>query len=257
MKQHEFEEAISASKSILLNHPIYQELNSKERIQCFMESHLFAVWDFMSLLKSLQTLLSCTSIPWFAPQHPKAARLINEIVLGEETDIDQDGTPLSHFELYCKAMVNAGASRALFDEFKTQWDFSKSPLANVHQATIDQHLKDFLTFTFEVIDTNQAHIIASVFTYGRETIIPEMFVKLLKDLTAKESDSKELEELQYYFQRHIELDGDEHGPMAFEMLSMLCDTDEKWNEAQEYATKAIQKRAEFWDAIHKKLLSIP
>ena len=85
----------------------------------------------------------------------------------------------------------------------------------------------------------------------------EKLKKSLEMINANSEDSKELEELQYYFQRHIELDGDEHGPMAFEMLSLLCDTDEKWNEAQEYATKAIQKRAEFWDAIHKKLLSIP
>jgi hypothetical protein len=249
MTQLEFEKALLINKSELLNHPIYNSLKSMEEVQRFMETHLFAVWDFMSLLKSLQNSLSCTSIPWFAPKHTKAARLINEIVLGEETDIDRDGTPISHFELYCKAMKKAGASTELFEVFQSRWDYQKTPIENIEQATLPTHIKDFLKFTFEVIETDKPHITASVFTYGRETIIPEMFVQLLEDLKTTESDLDQLEELQYYFQRHIELDGDEHGPMAFEMLSLLCDTPQKWEEAQIYANKAIKKRAELWNAI--------
>lgn len=249
MTQKEFETAIASSKSILLSHPIYKSIKTSVQVQLFMEAHLFAVWDFMSLLKSLQNSLTCTSIPWFASKQTKAARLINEIVLGEETDIDLDGNPISHFELYTKAMIKAGASADAFDSFQRNWNYDLNPLDNIEKAQLPTHIKNFLTFTFEVIETNQPHIIASVFTYGRETIIPDMFVQLLDELKTKEGHQKELEDLQYYFQRHIELDGDEHGPMAFEMLSLLCDTDQKWKQAQDYANKAIQKRAEFWDAL--------
>ena len=43
-------------------------------------------------------------------------RLINEIVLGEESD-QFDGRVLSHFEMYLAAMDQAGADRAPLERF--------------------------------------------------------------------------------------------------------------------------------------------
>jgi hypothetical protein len=94
----------------LLDHPIYAEVASAEDLKRFMEDHVFAAWDFMSLLKRLQQDLTCTRVPWFPADNTRAARLINDIVIGEETDVDPNGSYVSHLDLYLRAMTNVGAT---------------------------------------------------------------------------------------------------------------------------------------------------
>ena len=107
-----FEDKLAPYKDQLLHHPLYQKLTSTEAIQTFMEYHAFAVWDFMSLVKALQRKLTCTELPWVPVGSPATRRLINEIVWGEESDVDQFNQPTSHFELYIKAMEEVGANTA-------------------------------------------------------------------------------------------------------------------------------------------------
>ena len=91
-------------REVLKKHEIYKSIHSIEDIHTFMRHHVFAVWDFMSLLKQLQNLLSCNSIPWRPSGNPAASRLINEIVWGEESDVNRHGIPMSHYEMYLEAM---------------------------------------------------------------------------------------------------------------------------------------------------------
>src|SRR5438045_2244793 len=88
---------------VLTGHPIYQIFHTIEDLHIFMEAHVFAVWDFMSLVKSLQNKLTCTRIPWIPNKYQRSARFINEIVVGEESDW-YGNTSLSHFEIYLQAM---------------------------------------------------------------------------------------------------------------------------------------------------------
>jgi Protein of unknown function (DUF3050) len=92
-------DTLTPLRHALLNHPIYAEVSSLSRLREFMQLHVFAVWDFMSLVKRLQSELTCNSLPWFPPINARIARFTNEVVLGEETDLSPDGKPISHFEL--------------------------------------------------------------------------------------------------------------------------------------------------------------
>lgn len=95
----------------IVQHPLYTRINTIEAIRVFMEHHVVAVWDFMSLLKSLQRELTCVSNPWLPVGSANTRYLINEIVTGEESDVDQAGNRISHFELYLQAMEQAGANK--------------------------------------------------------------------------------------------------------------------------------------------------
>src|ERR1700761_5921002 len=105
-------------RDTLLDHPIYTNIVSVGDLRRFMEDHVFAVWDFMSLLKRLQQDMTCTRVPWFPADNARAARLINDIVIGEETDVGPDSSYVSHLDLYLRAMVDVGASTLQFDTFR-------------------------------------------------------------------------------------------------------------------------------------------
>ena len=225
---------ISETREQLLKHKLYNKLNSVEAISKFMEIHVFAVWDFMSLAKSLQKNLTCVEIPWYPTEDKVSRRLINEIILGEESDVDQKNNPASHFELYVESMKKIGSSTNLIEKFvrkiKETKDYNLS-MEWIKPPTNHILLQIFLDFTFDTINTlNKSHVIASVFTFGREDLIPDMFINIVK--TLNEKNETQISDLLYYLERHIELDGDEHGPMALKMISELCGDDAtKWEEA--------------------------
>jgi len=242
------EEELLPLREKLKHHPVYKSIDRLEDIQSFMEQHVFAVWDFMSLLKQLQNLLSCNAIPWRPSGYPKASRLINEIVWGEESDINRKGEPMSHFEMYLEAMRSLNANTHQIDQLIFELNSGKTISEILETTSYPPHIKNFLKFTFEVVDSEQAHIIAAVFTFGREDLIPDMFIEIIKNL--KNPEGVDLSDLIYYFERHIEVDSGEHGPMALEMIKQLCGEDtDYWEEALHYSKQALRLRIELWDGI--------
>ena len=108
----------SAPDTYLHDHPVFSELKEPDDLQCFMEHHVFAVWDFMSIIKSLQAAVAPPSVPWHPVGDPALRRFINELVLEEESDsTNQEGEFLSHFELYLRAMREVGADTRLIEAF--------------------------------------------------------------------------------------------------------------------------------------------
>jgi len=102
-------ESIRPLRDRLVRHPLYTSIATARGLQVFMEHHVFAVWDFMTLLKSLQRSLTRVELPWIPTADREARRLVNEIVLAEESDEDGRGGHASHFELYLDAMAQARA----------------------------------------------------------------------------------------------------------------------------------------------------
>lgn len=252
MKIENLEQELQPLREQLKNHPLYAQLDSVEDIKTFMESHVYAVWDFMSLLKALQQNLTCVGLPWHPASDTAVARFINEIVLEEETDFNELGEPKSHFEMYLDAMKEVDANTEKVTRIITGFTNLEQISKQIESADLNQAEKNFLQFTFEVINTRQAHIIAAAFTFGREDLIPDMFLSIIEQ--SGEDGPGKYKKLEYYLKRHIELDGDEHGPLALRMIKALCGSDaQKWNDVADYSKKALQYRIELWDSIAKKL----
>ena len=68
---------IEPLKENLESHPIFSKLNSLNELKIFMEHHVFAVWDFMSLLKKLQQMYVPHGSPWIPNSNGNIVRFIN------------------------------------------------------------------------------------------------------------------------------------------------------------------------------------
>ncbi len=208
---------------------------------------MFAVWDFMSLIKGLQRQLTRVEAPWLPVGDARIRRLINEVVLAEESDDLPDGRVCSHFELYCEAMQGAGADVSAVAVF-TEGLERGLPAAQALRKARAPLAREFVTETLDAVERNQPHELAAVFAIGRERMIPPMFVRIAEVLA--QSHPRELQQFQLYLQRHIELDSAEHGPAALEMLASLCGGDPaKWKEATAAAISTLESRRRLWGGI--------
>ncbi len=256
MNQHieKIKRATEPLRQQIINHKVYSSINDIDDLKVFMQYHVFAVWDFMSLLKALQNNLTCTSVPWFPKGDANTRHLINEIVVGEESDIDSFGNRKSHFELYLDAMNQCGANVSQIEKFiaalQKTGDFN---MAFVSSETPGE-ARAFVDFTFKIIDSRKDYLQSSIFTFGREDLIPGMFLSIVNDIHEKFPDSISI--FKYYLERHIEVDGDHHSQLALQMTSNLCGTNEEfWSEAEKATIQSLQMRINLWDGVYKQIVA--
>lgn len=209
-------------------------------LKFFMENHVWAVWDFQCLVKSIKHLSSHDNpYIWMPPKVSyESLRLINQIILDEETDKLPVGGYASHLEMYILAMKEVGANTKHIEFFLKKYSHS---FLDISLHDVPSPAKEFTKVTLEAIGTRRLHIILSVFTHGRELIIPSLFKKIL--------DEQQIHSpmFRYYLERHIELDGDDHGPLALELLEQVIGDDEqKRKESEVWKQKAIDARNELW-----------
>jgi hypothetical protein len=244
----QIDQRLAPLRADLLNHPIYGKIDRLESLHVFMSHHIFAVWDFMSLLKALQRRLCCVEIPWLPAADAISSRLVNEIVLAEESDDDGQGGFTSHFELYHRAMVRCGASTTFIDGFLDELRQGKPVSAALESPAVPACARRFVRQTFDIIEGGDLCAIASAFTFGREDLLPAVFQRIVDELNV---DAR-LNEFKYYLERHIGLDGEEHGPMANRLLKSLCGTDEdRWEVAEKAAVGSLEARRALWDGIYE------
>lgn len=238
----------------LLEHPIYHDMRSPKALQIFMQHHVFAVWDFMSLLKGLQQQLCCVQVPWVPPTGKLGSRLVNEIVLGEESDEDGQGGFASHFDLYRQSMDEFGADGTIVDAFLQYLRQGKTVNEALELAHVPSAVQQFVRKTFAFLETGDVPQICSAFTYGREDLLPDVFQKIVDELHGQ--TGYQLSRFQYYLLRHIELDKGEHGPMTTQLMIELCGQDTaKWKAAEEAAVSSLVARIDLWNGIHQAILA--
>jgi hypothetical protein len=242
---------IAPARTELANHVMYSKIRNIEDVRIFMAHHVFAVWDFMSLLKSLQRHLSGVEVPWLPHGSARMRRLINEIVLEEESD-EIDGRATSHFRLYHTAMTSIGADTGPINALVHSLRRRKTLKAALDDCGAPAGAREFVTETFQIIDSGKVHAIAAAFAFGREHTMSLMFRALVTSLTAHHS--AELSSFFVYLDRHIGLDDDRHGPHTIEMLVKLCGNDaQKWEQASDAALSALSARLALWNSITDKI----
>lgn len=230
-------------QDVLLKHPLYSKINDLEDLRIFMQGHVFAVWDFMSLLKSLQRKLTCVELPWRpSPYGDWIVRMINEIVLGEESDIDPEGVASGHFSLYLKAMQEISADTTPILNLMKDLNFNAIP----------RQVREVVLTHLDWAQNGKLEEVAAAFFWGREGIIPEMFERIVFIL---EKNKIQAPTLIYYFKRHIEVDGQDHGPKAMKLMDALLDDPEKKSRAIQTGIHSLKMRIQLWDYILQQINS--
>jgi hypothetical protein len=231
----------------LEQHPVFESLSDIQDLRRFMRAHVFAVWDFMSLLKRLQRDLTCVDVPWLPPRDRIAAHLINEIVLGEESDIGPDGEPASHLDLYLDAMREVGADTAQFEQFLSLVAEGMDAIDALHTVGAPAHVRAFVGHTLRVARTDSTLAVMTNFFHGRENVIPQMFTALLGRWRIGEAQAPMFV---FYLQRHIEVDGESHGPMARQIIERAIGGDSLRCElVLRAAVESVQARIALWDGV--------
>ena len=245
---------LRAAQHALEHHPVFARITDLPTLRAFMRVHVFAVWDFMSLAKRLQRDFTCLELPWMPPPDIQAARLINEIILGEETDVGPDGAPASHMALYLGAMAEVGADTAQFEDFLAYLREGVPPAKALRRVGAPRCATDFVTRTLDVALHGSTVAVLANFFYGRENVIPSMFQALLRSWGVARQQAPRFV---YYLDRHIELDGDSHGPAAASILRRALERDPDQAELMRRAARAsLAARQALWDGTQAILADV-
>jgi hypothetical protein len=227
-------------------HAVFGAVRSIPHVRVFTEHHVWAVWDFMSLLKSLQAELAPTAVPWTPPHDPAAARLINEIATVEEGDDGPDGVSASHFEIYLRAMEDVGADTQPIRTFTSEIATGLPWEVALERVAVPRAAAGFVRTTMDVIGRPLWARVAA-FTIGREEVIPAMFSSFIGELGTRQLP---LDRLRWYLQRHVDVDGDRHGPMSARLFQRICLVDDEVrSRSVEVGLEVLQSRAALWDAV--------
>jgi hypothetical protein len=227
-------------------HPVYARVTTVEDLRAFMEHHVWAVWDFMNLVKAIQQRYTAISIPWTPRGDATVRRFVNEIVLEEESDEHPVGDGFcSHFELYVGSMTEVDARTEHVSRFVANLGEGLGFEAALALSGCEPAVAHFLSTTWSAARASDEELLAA-FAFGRETVIPVMFDRILSEAGALDNAGL----LRHYLVRHVQLDGDSHSDMAEYLLVSACGTDDtRWSRAEVAARRCLEARAQLWDAV--------
>ena len=242
------QQELASARSMLLSNGVFYRLQTLAGLRAFMEQHVFAVWDFMSLLKALQLELTCVQVPWVPKSAPSARRLINKIVLEEESDLGPDGEPTSYFELYVRAMEECGANTRPIRQLLATLAAGGTVTQALDAAQVPPSVRQFVSTTFAIIHQGRPHVLAGALTFGRKDFIPSIFCETVAKLDNRFPGQISL--FLAYLNRQVRLDQGLHLPLAQQLVRELCGDDPQcWQDCQQVALQCLEARMALWDGI--------
>ena len=239
--------ALYEQQQALNEHRVFSLIRSRQTLATFMSWHVFAVWDFMSLVKRLQYELTGRYLLWLPPSNTEAAGLINEIVLGEESDKLPDGRYASHYEMYLTAMHEVGADSQCVRRFVELLGRRVPPGKALNNCCISEPVRTFVKGNIDTALYGSIYQVLGSFFFARESVIPQMFQDLLNQWGLSQLEAPMFV---YYLKRHIELDSESHAPAALRIIDTLVGGDDRALEQLiSSAEHAIDQRKKLWDAL--------
>jgi hypothetical protein len=239
----------------IAEHPLLDKITDIRAVRFLMQQHVFAVWDFVCLLKTLYSRVIGCDVPWFPSQDPDSARLLYELLIEEETDRlpapnSAGHTHQSHFCLYLAAMRECGADTQPIETCLERLKAGQSLDEALQHPGILSTTRAFVAQTFSTFQASTPALVAS-FVFGREAMIPAFFNPWLQQLIMHKVPHCGL--LTYYLERHIALDSDAHFPKAANMLARLCGEDKlTWQQASQMAESALEARLAFLEGVDRE-----
>ena len=110
------------------------------------------------------------------------------------------------------------------------------------------HISNTMAYAYGRTAQASDAMVAAIFAFGREDIIASMFTGILDEDLAKQFSI-----FKFYLERHIELDGNDHGPLALRLVRIVCGSDaQKWHKSTEAVNHALEKRFMLWQAVLDK-----
>lgn len=234
-----------AAADAVSRHPLFEALHTMEHARRFMNFHVWCVWDFMCIAKSVQLSLGCFELPWKPTRYPYELRLINKLLTSEETDLPSSGRPASHFELFLEAMAEASADTGPIKIFIHLLNTGGSVNDALYHCGADRHSATFVKRTLTSI-AGPAHVRAAILCLAREELVPRMLSSLSETFLRLGSLAK----FRQYVDRHVALDFGEHGSIGADILRSLTRPDPALlEEGIRAATQSIIWRHEYLDNI--------
>ena len=241
---------VEGLQQLAAHHELYSKVTTLPRLRTFMEFHVWCVWDFMCLAKALQNRLGADTPYWTPPTYLDALKKMNGIVDEEETDVGPDGGITSHFEAYLGAMDEVGADATKIRMFVGLLRDGVDPIEASRAVGANPAATEFIQSTL-AFTTKPSHVIAAVFAFSRERLVPRMLSSLLSTVR---SHRIKADHLLWYIKRHIDLDDNHHGKASLEIYEDLTGSDaEKISEAMQMTAGAIESRIRFLDSISNAL----
>jgi len=236
----------------LASHPLYHSVKTAADIRMYLEHQVWCVWDFMALLKAIQTHFLSSSLNWIPPVDAMTGYCIYGILLSEETDIDETGGKRSsHFETFLRAMTQAKADRTAIDRFISALREGKKIEDALTLAKPPTASRKFVNVTLKIA-RGPIHGAVAAFCLSREGIIPDMFTTFLRNLAVKEN----LSIFEWYLRHHVAVDSESHGPQSARLFEHVVGDDaKKLSESLETAREALAARLLFLNKICEALPS--